>query len=163
MNGRLDRLRAVLEEPFLVTNPVNLQYLTGVESDNAGLLVEPDRTRFFTDFRYVEAAKAAGTVEVVQTARNVLADLAERLSGRIGFEAETVTYAGYETLAAGNLVLVPRRGTVQALRTVKEDGELAAIRRAAAVTTETFERLSDQPFAGRTERDLADWIEGDVP
>src|SRR5262249_57147634 len=94
--------------------------------------------RLYTDFRYVEAARQAGA-DVVQTGRNIFVDLAERLSGRIAFEAETVTYAQYETLASGGLELVPRRRVVEQVRTVKDDGELAAIRRAAAITHDAFD------------------------
>jgi Xaa-Pro aminopeptidase len=158
VNERVQRLQARIEEPLLVTSAVNLQYLTGVECDNGGLLVEPGRATLYTDFRYVEAAREAGA-DVVQTNRNLLADLAERLSGPVAFEAESVTYAGYETLVSHGLPLVPRRGLVEGLRAVKEDGELDRIRRAAAITSETFDRLAGQPFSGRTERDLADWIE----
>ena len=57
MSARIERLRASLEEPLLVTNPVNVLYLTGFDSSNAALLVEPDRVRLFTDFRYIEAAQ----------------------------------------------------------------------------------------------------------
>src|SRR5262249_29740235 len=136
----------------------NIRYLTDVVTDNAGLLVERERARLYTDFRYVEAAREADA-DVVQTARNLYADLAERLSGRIAFEADTVTYAAYETLAAGGLDLVPTRQVVERLRAVKDDGELAAIRRAAEITSATFVRLADQPFVGRTEREVAGWIE----
>ena len=41
MSTRLDRLRKRLEEPLLVTNLVNISYLTGFESSNAALLVQP--------------------------------------------------------------------------------------------------------------------------
>jgi Xaa-Pro aminopeptidase len=159
MTERLERLGATLEEPLLVTSPVNLLYLTGVSCDNGGLLVERERATFFTDFRYVEAARRSG-INVVQTGRNLFLDLSERLSGKVGFEADSVVYSGYETLAAGGgLVLVPRRRVVESLRAVKDDDELDMIRRAAEITSETFDRLADQQFAGRTERDLADWIE----
>lgn len=159
MSERVERLRAGLKEPLLVTTQFNILYLTGFDSDNAALLVEPDRLRLFTDFRYVEAAREVEGVELVQTARNLVSDLSRRLSGRIGFEAEDVTYAGYETLASGDLDLVPRRGLVETLRVAKDDGELAAIRRAAEITSETFDRLARQRFVGRTEEDLACWIE----
>ena len=59
----------LLEEPLLVTNLVNVLYLTGFDSSNAALLVEPDRARLFTDFRYIEAARAVEGVEAVQTKR----------------------------------------------------------------------------------------------
>jgi Xaa-Pro aminopeptidase len=158
LNERLDRLRTELEEPLLVTDEANLLYLTGVECDNGGLLVEPERATFYTDFRYVQAAREAGA-DVVQTARNLFLDLSERLSGPIAFESDSVTYSAYETLATGGPPLVPRRRLVENVRMVKDDDELTAVRRAAAITSETFERLANQPFVGRTERDLADWIE----
>jgi Xaa-Pro aminopeptidase len=42
---------------------------------------------------------------------------------------------------------------------VKEPAELDKIRRAAAITNETFARLAEQPFVGRAESELAWWIE----
>jgi Xaa-Pro aminopeptidase len=159
MNARVEALRSRLEEPLIVTNQVNILYLTGFESDNAALLVEAERIRLFTDFRYVEAAREVGGVEVEQTARNLLADLTGRLTGRVAFEAEDVTYAGWETLGSQGPEPIPRRGLVEQLRMAKDDDELGAIRHAAAITSETFERLAEQRFAGRTERELAEWIE----
>src|SRR5438093_8715059 len=55
MSSRIERLRELLEEPLLVTNLVNVRYLTGFDSSNAALLVEPDRVRLFTDFRYIRS------------------------------------------------------------------------------------------------------------
>jgi len=70
VSSRLERLVAGLEEQLLVTNLVNVRYLTGFESSNAALLVEPGgRARLFTDSRYVEAAKAVEGVELVPTRR----------------------------------------------------------------------------------------------
>ena len=155
MNGRVDRLRASLEEPLLVTNPVNVRYLVGFKSSNAALLVEPDRVQLFADFRYANAAREVEGVEFVETARALLKDLSRRLSGRIGFEPTHVSYAGYETLRDGGFELVPRPGAVEALRAVKDDRELEAIRRACAIADRVFERLAEESFAGRTERDVA--------
>jgi Xaa-Pro aminopeptidase len=155
VNARIESLRAGLEEPLLVTNGVNVRYLAGFESSNAALLVEPDRVRLFTDFRYVQAARAVEDVELVETKRMVIDDVAKLLDGRVGFEATAVSYAGYETLAAGNAELVPRKGLVERLRAVKDDGELDAIRRAAAVSNAAFEAFAEERFIGRTERELA--------
>jgi Xaa-Pro aminopeptidase len=155
VNGRVDRLREGLEEPLLVTSGVNVVYLAGFSSSNAALLVEPDRVRLFTDFRYVEAARAVEGVELVETKRAVIKDIAPQLEGRVAFESDAVTYAAYETLAAGGAELVPRSGLVERLRAVKDDGELDTIRRAAAVTNAAFEAFAEERFIGRTERDLA--------
>jgi Xaa-Pro aminopeptidase len=153
--SRVDRLRDSLEEPLLVTNGVNVRYLVGFSSSNAALLVEPDRVRLFSDFRYAEAGRAVESVEFVETKRSLVVALAELLDGRIGFEADAVSYASWETLRGGGLDLVPRRGLVEALRAVKDGGELDAIRRAGKITSEAYERLAEESFVGRTERDLA--------
>ena len=153
--SRLERLQALLERPLLVTSPVNVLYLTGLSSSNAAVLVEPDRARLYTDFRYIERARAAEGVEAVETPRAVLPALAELLSGTVGFEADHVTYAGWQTLGANGLALVPTQGVVEALRAVKEPAELDAIRAAAAISDRAFEALARERFTGRTERELA--------
>jgi Xaa-Pro aminopeptidase len=159
VTDRVYALRERLEEPLLVTNLVNVRYLTGFESSNAALLVEPGRVQLFTDFRYAEAAREHPDVVFVQTARAILGDLAERLSGRIGFEAEHVAYAGWETLngGGGGLELVPRRGLVEELRAIKAEEELQLMRRAAAISDRAFVRLARERFTGRTEKQLA-WL-----
>jgi Xaa-Pro aminopeptidase len=159
VTGRIDRLRESLEEPLLVTNPTNIFYLFGFKSSNAALLVERDRARLFTDFRYSEAARAVEGVEFEETKRALLKDLADRLSGQIGFEADYVSYAGYETLRSGSIEPVPRRGLVERLRAVKDEDELAAVEHACQITDRVFERLIGERFVGRTERDVAWTIE----
>jgi Xaa-Pro aminopeptidase len=157
--SRLERLRARLDRPLLVSNPVNVRYLTGFKSTNAAVLVEPDGARLFTDFRYADAARTLGGVELVETRRDLYLDLSELLRGELAFEAAALTYDRYETLRAGGLELVATRGLVEALREVKDDAELEAIRRAAAITNEAYTCLAEQRFTGRTERDLARWLE----
>ena len=151
---RLERLQASLDEPLLVTSLVNVRYLTGFESSNAALVVEPERVRLFTDFRYASAARAVEGVEAVEIERNLLAGLARHLDGRVAFEAHHVAYAGFETLEGAGVDLVPRRGVVEALRAVKDEDELDRIRRAAAISDRVYERLAGERFSGRTEAEL---------
>ena len=152
---RVERLQASLEEPLLVSNLVNVRYLAGFESSNAALVIEPQRVRLFSDFRYAELGRSVEGVEFVETKRSLYAALAELLEGRIGFEADDLTYGRWETLSAGGIELVPRRGLVEELRAVKDDAELEAVRRAAALTSEAYARFAEERFVGRTERDLA--------
>jgi len=156
MSARIDSLRELLEEPLLVTNLVNVRYLTGFDSSNAALLVEPERVRLFTDFRYIEAAQAVEGVEVVQTKRSLIGWLSENLSGSIGVEANVLSWSSAEELREGGLELVPRKGLVEQLRAVKDATELETIRRACAITDRMFERLAAEVrFVGRRERDVA--------
>ena len=98
MTDRLERLRASLEEPLLVSSAANIRYLVGFASSNAALFVEPERTLLFSDFRYAEAGRSVEGVEFVETKRDVIAHMAEFLSGRFGFESPHLTYRAYEQL-----------------------------------------------------------------
>jgi Xaa-Pro aminopeptidase len=134
---------------------VNVRYLTGFESSNAALLVDPEGgVQLFTDFRYAERARRLEDVEVVETPRYLYTELPMLLPPRVAFEADAVTYANYSFLREGGVELEPRRGVVEALRAVKEPGELDAIRRATEVTDATYERLLEEPLAGKTEKEL---------
>jgi len=54
---------------------------------------------------------------------------------------------------------VPTRGVVEALRAVKDVTELDAIRRASAISDEVYTALSRERLVGRTESEVAWWIE----
>jgi Xaa-Pro aminopeptidase len=152
---RLARLQEAIESPLLVSNLVNVRYLTGLASSNAALLVESERVRLFTDFRYAERAREVPDVELVVTRRDIYAELPSLIDVPVEFEPTALTYARYELLTAGGLELVPHAGLVEAMRAVKEEAELDAVRRAAAAANEAYERFAGEPFVGRTERELA--------
>jgi Xaa-Pro aminopeptidase len=118
------------------------------------VLVEPDCVRLFTDFRYAERARELEGVEVEETKRHIYSDLAGRLPERVAFEADHVTYANYELLRETDAELVPKRGLVESLRAVKQPDEVEAIRRAAEVTNRVYERMAEERFSGRPEKEL---------
>jgi Xaa-Pro aminopeptidase len=165
---RIERLAALLDEPLLVAGPpyvlggqANVRYLTGLQSSNAAVLVEPDASAtLFTDFRYAARARDVPDVAFVETARNLLAAIGEHLSGRrVAFEEAHLPYAGYQALADAGVEAVPAAGFVESLRAVKDESEIATMRRAGALSDEIFAALAQERFAGRTERELAWWIE----
>ena len=164
--ARVERLRAELESlgisTFLVTNPINVRYLTGFASTNAALLVGPDRLLLCTDGRYLEAAKAVEGVEVLQAER----DLALFLGGRlpelaeppVGFESGYATYAAFDALGSGGVELRPVVDLVEGLRAAKDTVELDGIRAAARTTAAAVDRLSRETLTGRTEAEVAGWL-----
>jgi Xaa-Pro aminopeptidase len=165
---RIQRLAALLEDPLLVAGPpnalggqANVRYLTGLRSSNAALLVEPDGSAtLYADFRYAARAREVEGVTFVETARNLLAAVGELLAGRrIAFEEAHLAFAGYRALVEADVDAVPAAGLVESLRAVKDDDEIAAIRRAGALSDEIFSALAEERFTGRSERDLAWWIE----
>jgi Xaa-Pro aminopeptidase len=165
---RVQRLAGLLDEPLLVAGPpyvlggqVNVRYLTGLQSSNAAVLVEPDGSAtLYTDFRYANRARALEGLEVVETARGLIPAIGELLRGRrIMFEEEHLPYALYRALADAGVEAVPSAGLVERLRAVKDADEIAAMRRASALSDEVFAALSQERFTGRSERELAWWVE----
>ena len=116
MNARVERLRAKLEEPLLVSDPANVRYLSGLSSSNAALLVDEERVQLFTDFRYAESARTVEGAEFVDAKRDLFQTLSELLSGPIGFEASSLSFERYSRLHAGGVEPVPRYGLVEELR-----------------------------------------------
>jgi Xaa-Pro aminopeptidase len=156
VSGRLDALAARLDAPLLVTNLTNVLYLTGFESSNAALLVQPGGgATLYTDFRYAEAARSVPDVELQMTKRSILSDISGSLKGRVQFEADALPYREWERLGAGEAELVPTTGLVDALRAVKDGEELAKIRKAARIADRGFEALTAETFVGHTEREIA--------
>ena len=164
--SRADRVAARLAEReldlLLVTDLVNLRYLTGFTGTNGLAVVGPDTRRFLTDFRYVERAKAEVAGFDLQPAPQELrAALAEGWppgSLRVGFEDQHVSvrrHAELRDTLPDRLELVAAGGLVEAERALKEPGEVAAIRAAAALVDEIYAWVRERGLVGRTERDVA--------
>jgi len=168
--SRADRLAARLPErgvdALLVAAPANVRWLTGFGGSNALAIVGPGLRRFITDFRYVE--RAAGEVEdfdVERGERELAAALARGWPGgplRLGFEDDHLSvrrHARLREILPADVELVPAGGTVEAVRAVKDATEVEAIRAAAALADEAYRRLAEAGLTGRTEREVAAWIE----
>jgi Xaa-Pro aminopeptidase len=162
--GRLsERLDEAGVELLLVTDLVNVRYLTGYSGSNGIALVGPDTRRFITDFRYVEQAahEVDPSFERVKAAQDLISALAGALpaqASRVGFEEEHVSvrqHARMRELIDGRVELVPVHGLVEGLRAVKEPSEVARIRSATELADAAFEAVIAGGLVGRTERELA--------
>jgi Xaa-Pro aminopeptidase len=156
MKDRLKALAHALDAPLLITNLVNVRYLTGFESSNAALIVDPQGgATLYTDFRYIESARAAEGVEVKLVKRSLLKDIAPDLPRDVQFEADALPYAQWQVMDGEGLSLTPSRGIVEELRSVKSKEELEATRHAVRVADRAFEALTAETWVGRSERELA--------
>jgi len=165
---RLQRLASLLDEPLLVAGPpyvlggqANVRYLSGLQSSNSAVLVEPDGSAtLYTDFRYANRARSLDGVEVTEVARGLIPAVGALLSGRrIQFEEQHLPHAFYRALVEAGVDAVPSAGLVEGLRAVKDTEEIAIMRRASALSDEVFAALANERFSGRSEKELAWWIE----
>jgi Xaa-Pro aminopeptidase len=107
MRGRGDRLERGLAEReldrMLVTNLVNVRYLTGFTGTNGACVCGPGVRLFLTDFRYTERAEAeVEGWETVTISADWLKGIAERLEGRVGFEDDHVSSIAASSPAVGS-------------------------------------------------------------
>jgi Xaa-Pro aminopeptidase len=146
-------------DSLLVTDLLNVRYLTGFTGTNGACVVTRDERLFFTDFRYVEQARTqVPEYERVEAGRDMLGDLSGRLRGRAGFDDEHLSVAAHAKLAekvGTGVELVRAGGLVEQLRAVKEPEEVAAMRAAAELATAAYESLRERGLAGRSEREVA--------
>jgi Xaa-Pro aminopeptidase len=163
MSERGDRLAALLAERgldcVLVSNLVNVRWLTGFTGTNGACVVSGDERLFFTDFRYVDLAKSqVRGYELIETSRTMLLDLARRLKGRTGFDDAHVSvrmHAKLNETVGDGVELVPAGGLVERLRAVKDDGEVRAMRTAAQIADAAYADIREGGLAGRSEREVA--------
>jgi Xaa-Pro aminopeptidase len=168
--SRADRLAEALEvDAFLVTDLTNVRYLTGFTGSNGMAVVGRDLRRFITDFRYTEqAASEVEGFEVEQAPAEFNAALADGWpegSLRLGFEDDRVSvrrHARLREVLPERVELVAAGGAVEALRAVKDAGEIARIRAAAELADAVYEMLRGQGLVGRTEREVALAIENEM-
>jgi Xaa-Pro aminopeptidase len=162
--GRLETLVAERElDALLVTDLVNVRWLTGFAGSSAAALVGEGLRRFVTDFRYLtQAAEQIGP----EWGREIASDLLERVAEglprggalRLGFDDAHLTVKQHARLAGlvpDAVELVAAGGIVEELRAVKDAGELDAIRAAARLADAALEEVLEGGLAGRTERDVA--------
>ena len=169
--GRLGRLRPRLSEAgcqaLLVTHLVNVRYLTGFTGSAGLLLVLPDDVVLTTDGRYrdqaAEQLTAAGVdarVEVRPTlgAQHEVLGTAARGIGRVGLEADSVTWAQQRRFASEVFTdadLVATEGVVEGLRRVKDAGEIERMAEAARIADEALAAVRPLLGQGVTEREVA--------
>jgi Xaa-Pro aminopeptidase len=167
MSDRAQRAVGLLSEAgvdaLLVTNLVNVRFLTGYTGSNGLALIGARVCAFVTDFRYVEQAaeqvfagfdQRRGERDLLEAVEELLPDGPVRL----GFEEAQMSVRAHRRLRE----LLPERvelvgviGVVERLRAVKDPAEVESMRRAAALADDALGWLLEQGLIGRSERELA--------
>jgi len=159
-------------DALLVSDLVNVRYLTGFTGSNAALLVFGSGADpvLVTDSRYrTQASRQAPELHTaIERAggRHLVARAVASGARRIGFESHVVTVDGFEALSgalAGHVgaELVAAPGVVEALREVKDVGEVALLRSACGAADAALAELVGNGGLrpGRTERAVARELE----
>ncbi len=154
---------------LLVTHPPNIRYLSGFSGSAGMLLIGRDRAVLVTDPRYrsqaaVETKGAAeAVIEPVNLWHRLRPVLEDQALSALAFESSHLTVASAARLGeTGAARLEPVDGAVEALRVVKDDGEVHAIREAAALALEAFAATLPAIRVGARECDVAARLEHEL-
>ncbi len=172
--SRMGRLRARLAEAgcdaLLVTKLVNVRYLTGFTGSAGMLLVRAGDAVLLTDGRYAEQSsaqlRAAGvecSLEIGRPAHQLeVLDTTLKGVARLGLEAEHIAWAEKRRLAGAlggaagaSTSLIATRDVVEALRVVKDAGELARIELAAQIADVALAQVKERLREAVTEQEFA--------
>jgi Xaa-Pro aminopeptidase len=165
---RADRLADALAEReadlLLVTELVNVRWLTGFTGSNAAVVLGRDGSRrFVTDFRYLtQSAQQLDPLWEREIAVDLLAGVVKGLPGsgdvRLAFDDAHMSVKDHARLSGmlrAGVELVAASGAVEALRVVKDATELDAIRAAAQLADDALTEVLGRGLVGRTEREVA--------
>jgi len=162
--SRADRLGELIAERELdqlfVSDLTNVRYLSGFTGTNGACLIGPDERIFFTDFRYTERAEqeVGGEWERPEAERELVPQIAARMSGTVGFEDAKLSVrqlARLEAAVSQEVGLIPAGDLVERLRAVKEPEEIERMAAASQLADDVFRWAAESGLEGRTEREVA--------
>ncbi len=170
MNERIRWIRNNLKsqniQGMIISNPVNIKYLTNIEAEGILLLTLKENI-YITDERYIESVKKVLTIDdeiIVTSFRDLSYEDYENyflFCENVGFEENFVTYATYKEIMHKYKInnLVETEWVVEKQRQIKDEEEISYIRKACEITDDCFSYLLRYIKKGMTEIQIADEIE----
>jgi Xaa-Pro aminopeptidase len=171
---------------MLITNPKDVGYLTGFLGGDSYLLIpalghQSRRPIIISDFRYKEELEEIDeTAEVYIRTKSMIEAVAEVIGtagaaaggeggggGKIGIQAEYMTIAeksaiGRKLGTGGAKRLADTANVVAKMRVIKDDYEIALIRKAAKIQEAALMAVLPTIKPGRTESDIAADLEAEM-
>ena len=162
----IEKYQSLLEtgevDALLLTSVYNRLYAAQYRVAEGVAGVTREGAYYFTDSRYIEAAEKnlkGFTVRMTHPGSSEIERINEVIGEhtikKLGFEENDMTYGDYlrynEALHA---VLVPMQAKIDAFRATKEPWEIELMRKAQAITDQTFSELCKIIQAGMTEKEL---------
>ncbi len=170
----LDRLRVLRDrmsenklDAMLVTNQLDIHYLTGWAAEDAWLMVTARGTIVLSDSRFEEElAKQYGYLRVNMRSKRSHPEELERFANqfkwkKIGIQAENVTIATRKAMvkSVGASRIKETKDWLITQRAIKDRVEVRTLREAVKIQEGAFRMLRKQIKPGMTERQIAAQLE----
>ena len=149
-------------DAFLITNLENIRYLCGFTGSDGALVLTKTASFFLTDSRYwtqsAEEVKEARVVHYRNKVEGIAHLLGEINANQIGFEAPALTVSFHRALSEKlntEATLRPLEKETRSLRMVKDDQELALMRKAIEIASKAFLNALAFTREGAVEEEIA--------
>lgn len=161
-----EKLKSLNMEGMIVSNPINIRYLTNIEAEGI-LLITRKENIYITDGRYIEKVQRTLTIDddiIITDIKNVSEYDYENFfmyCENVGFEEKYVTYYKYREYMHKFKInnLVETEDIIEKQRAIKDNFEIDAITKACELTDKCFEHLLKFIKKGMTEKEIAFEIE----
>ena len=170
MNSKIrwlrERMNGLDLQGMIISNPVNVRYLTNVEAEGKVLITRKENI-IITDGRYLEHVHNTLTIDdeiVVMDSKDISLDDCENFFSfceNVGFEENYVTYAEYKNFMHRYKInnLEETDFLIEKQRMLKDQLEITRIARACEITDACFEHLKQFIKVGQTEKEIATEIQ----
>jgi Xaa-Pro aminopeptidase len=175
MTDRLQKLLGELSgleaDAFLVTDEINVRYLTGFTGDSSSLLVQSGGVLMLSDGRYREQLdeECPGLAVAIKSPAEKPIDFLKKILGgsgadRIAIEADQVSVARLRELkqALPSAQWVETSGVVMGHRTIKDAEEIEILRSAVRVNERALESVLAKLGPDWSEQEIAYELESTI-
>lgn len=144
----------------LISNPVDVYYLSYFHSSNCNLIISHDKKILNTDSRYIlAAAQIAPNFSPNECNNNLLTAAAEIISAlgykNVGIQDQHLTVSDFSKLSTLDVNFVHLGSKLDELRSEKYPEELNSIKKAQEITDYAFTEILKYIKEGVTEKEIA--------
>jgi len=146
-------------DALVVTSPVDLFYLSGIEMTSGMALITKKQGYLLVDGRYLEKCQKQKMLKVIKQAPKALQKLLTKKMS-LGFDQVNMSYLSYSKLQEEvPCELVPLSSPIEQIRAIKEPEEIKALERSIRMLTMGFDFISTRLRNGVSEKVLAKELE----
>ncbi|KLU61985.1 aminopeptidase YpdF [Peptococcaceae bacterium CEB3] len=148
-------------QAVILRSPENRYYFSNFRGTAGYLLITPEETFLYTDFRYLDQAKTqAPLYKIIHHRVNALEHICSDLAGlrvsRLGLEMDVTPAADYLEITGSmpSVEMLDISGDIFALRMIKDAEEIRKISRGIEICDHAFSHILNFIHAGISEREI---------
>jgi Xaa-Pro aminopeptidase len=157
-----EKIRGRSLDGMIISNPVNIKYLTNITSEGILLLTRKENI-FITYTMFIDAVNSVLTINddiIVMDFRSLTKEDYENFfifCENVGFEERYVTYNDYQNIKAKYKPnnLIETEGIIEKQRMIKDEEEIENIKKACEITDNCFTHIVKFIKKGMTEKEIA--------